>query len=226
MKNVLTIIAMMLVASWAQAEVNASGTATVSGVESTSGSTARGGDQSQSQGNTNSVDQGQSQGNVFRQKFDSHAVSHAPDLGDAVGIATAPALTTTLTETCMGSTSLGAGFSGGSFSFGTTWRDTACVRRLDARQIQSMGDVQAAKEIMCDSDLVRGAFKRVGRPCAEDGGSYAPVSHPAPVAEAAPPAPAATAAEVKDDQDLNDQNIDSRIQAANAARAAMRARGY
>lgn len=72
----------------------------------------------------------------------------------------------------MGSTSVGAGFSGGSFSFGTTWRDSACVRRLDARQVQALGDAQAGKEVMCDSDLVRAAFKRVGRPCAEDGGTY------------------------------------------------------
>ena len=91
-------------------------------------------------------------------------VSHAADLSKAVGMSYAPALTTTLTETCMGSTSVGAGFSGGAFSFGTTWRDHACVRRLDAREIKSFGDIQAAKEIMCDSDLVREAFKRVGRP--------------------------------------------------------------
>lgn len=96
----------------------------------------------------------------------------ATDLSKAVGNSYAPALTTTLTETCMGSSSVGAGFAGGSFSFGTTWRDSACVRRLDAREIKSLGDVQVAKEIMCDSDLVREAFKRVGRPCSIDGGNY------------------------------------------------------
>ena len=54
---------------------------------------------------------------------------------------------------------------------------------------------------MCDSDLVREAFKRVGRPCAEDGGIYtvAPVPAPAPVVEA--PAAPATDAVVRDDQD-------------------------
>ncbi len=98
------------------------------------------------------------------------------DLSHAVGAAMAPSLTTTLTETCMGSTSAGAGFAGGSFSFGTTWRDSACVRRLDAREIKSFGDIQAAKEIMCDSEKVREAFKRVGRPCAEDGGVYTVVA--------------------------------------------------
>ena len=151
-------------------------------------------------------------------------VSHAADLSKAVGMSYAPALTTTLTETCMGSTSVGAGFSGGAFSFGTTWRDHACVRRLDAREIKSFGDIQAAKEIMCDSDLVREAFKRVGRPCAEDGGTYVAVSQPAPVAEPTPvEAPAATEVKVHDEQDSNAQHDAMVLQKAEEARAAMRA---
>lgn len=81
---------------------------------------------------------------------------------------TAPNLTTTLTETCMGSSSVGGAGAGFGFSFGTTWRDTACVRRLDARQVHSLGDAQAAKEVMCESESVKAAFARVGRPCAAD----------------------------------------------------------
>lgn len=134
----------------------------------------------------------------------------ATDLSRAVGAAVAPALTTTLTETCMGSTSMGAGFSGASMSFGTTWRDHACVRRLDAREIKTFGDAQAAKEIMCDSDLVREAFKRVGRPCAVDGGTYVAVSQvqptPAVIAPAIPAPVDATDSKVRDDQDLADQS--------------------
>ncbi|MGZ8924621.1 MAG: hypothetical protein ACXW2E_01935 [Nitrososphaeraceae archaeon] len=113
-----------------------------------------------------------SQGQSLSVDNHGRSVVQAADLSNGVGSAVAPALSTTLTETCMGSTSIGAGFSGGSFSFGTTWRDSACVRRLDAREIRSFGDVEAAKEVMCDSDLVRAAFKRVGRPCANDGGIY------------------------------------------------------
>ena len=80
----------------------------------------------------------------------------------------APALTTTLTETCMGSTSIGgAGICFG-ISFGTTWRDSACVRRLDARQLQALGYTLGAKELMCDSDAVRQALKRAGKPCYVD----------------------------------------------------------
>lgn len=155
----------------------------------------------------------------------------ASDLGNAVGFAAAPALTTTLTETCMGSTSVGAGFSGGSFSFGTTWRDSACVRRLDAREIKTFGDIQAAKEIMCDSDLVKAAFKRVGRPCVEDGGVYTPaVEAVAPAAAAAPApveqAPVATDAKVHDDQDTIAQKNQAILKAADDAREIMRAKGY
>ena len=154
-------------------------------------------------------------------------VSNAANLSKAVGMSYAPALTTTLTETCMGSTSVGAGFSGGAFSFGTTWRDHACVRRLDAREIKSFGDVQAAKEIMCDSDLVREAFKRVGRPCAEDGGTYVAVSQATPVVEPTPTeTPAATEVKVHDDQDSKAQHDASVLQKAEEARAAMRARGF
>jgi hypothetical protein len=80
----------------------------------------------------------------------------------------APGLTTTLTETCMGSTSTGISGMGFGVSFGTTWRDSACVRRLDAREIRSFGDADVAKEIMCDSENVRKAYARANKPCAAD----------------------------------------------------------
>ena len=50
----------------------------------------------------------------------------------------APALTTTLTETCMGSSSGGASGMGWGVSLGTSWRDQECVRRLDAREIMQL----------------------------------------------------------------------------------------
>lgn len=157
----------------------------------------------------------------------NQSVSQGSDLSKAVGTAFAPALTTTLTETCMGSTSVGGGFSGGSFSFGTTWRDSACVRRLDAREIKTFGDIQAAKEIMCDSDLVREAFQRVGRPCAADGGTYAAVSQPeAPVAPVAVVSPVATEKAVRDDQDSNAQRDKEILRKADEAREIMRSKGF
>lgn len=86
------------------------------------------------------------------------------DLKNVPAVA-APALTTTLTETCMGSTSVGGAGVGFGFSFGTTWRDSACVRRLDSRQIASLGYREAARELMCDSPAVAAAFDRAGQPC-------------------------------------------------------------
>lgn len=108
----------------------------------------------------------------------SSSVNQGSDLSRSVGMAVAPALTTTFSETCMGSTSAGAGFAGGAVSIGSTWEDEACIRRLDAREVKSMGDSETAKEIMCGSPEVRAAFKRVGRPCAIDGGTYAATPKP------------------------------------------------
>jgi hypothetical protein len=106
--------------------------------------------------------------------IDSHNVStsNGSDLSKMVGYANAPALTTTFSETCMGSTSMGAGFAGGAVSLGSTWEDSACKNRLDAREARAMGDNEVAKEIFCGTETVRAAYKRVGRPCAIDGGSY------------------------------------------------------
>ena len=131
-----------------------------------------------------SGNQGQQQG--VNQDFSNHSVTNAPpaDMSKMVGFANAPALTTTFSETCMGSTSAGAGFAGGAVSVGSTWEDEACIRRLDAREVKSMGDAEAAKDIMCGSDKVRAAFLRVGRPCKIDGGTYAATPTPININEA------------------------------------------
>jgi len=123
--------------------------------------------------------------------------THGSDVSRGVGVAMAPNLATTLTETCMGSTSFGAGFSGGSFSFGTTWRDSACVRRLDARQMSAFGELPVAIEMMCDSELVREAAVRAGRPCVVDGGTARLMPASLPMAERQiVPSPEAAAAVV------------------------------
>lgn len=80
----------------------------------------------------------------------------------------APSLTTTLTETCMGSTSIGGAGAGFGFSAGTTWKDSDCVNRLNSRELKSLGFGEAAREVMCENDVVRSAFKRVGQPCVVD----------------------------------------------------------
>ncbi len=116
-------------------------------------------DQSQPEGGTRSLNTTQMTQDI--QYSGEYSIKSVPNVS-------APALTTTLTETCMGSTSAGAGWVGFGFSFGTTWRDSACVRRLDARQLSSLGYNLGAKELMCDSDKVRAALKRAGKPCFVD----------------------------------------------------------
>jgi hypothetical protein len=97
--------------------------------------------------------------------------NHGSDLSDAVPAVVAPSLTTTLSETCMGSTSMGIAGAGFGISFGSTWKDDACVRRLDSRELRSFGAGLApndailfhfaAKERMCADPKIRAAFERV-----------------------------------------------------------------
>jgi hypothetical protein len=81
---------------------------------------------------------------------------------------------------------------------------------------------------MCDSDLVREAFKRVGRPCAVDGGTYTAVSQQSTASVSAPTpvavvAPVATDAAVKDDADASAQERARIMLKAEQASAAMHA---
>jgi hypothetical protein len=129
-----------------------------------------GGVRSESSSQANGTNIGYTGGNSMTNNFNSPGTVEYKggyELKNVPAI-TAPNLTTTLTETCMGSSTVGGAGAGFGFSFGTTWRDTSCVNRLDARQIAALGDAQAAKEIMCESDSVRKAFRNVGRPCAGD----------------------------------------------------------
>ncbi len=77
--------------------------------------------------------------------------------------ASAPGLTTTLTETCMGSTTGGFSISGLGLSGGTTWTDSACVRRLDARELGSQGAKAASLERMCEDPRNRSAILRANK---------------------------------------------------------------
>lgn len=164
MKIQIILIPLLLGASIATAD-----TTTTSGSQSTTRVDANA--SSTSSGNQ-SGNQGQHQG--VNQDFSNHSITNAPavDLSKSVGMAISPSLTTTFSETCMGSTSAGAGFAGGALSIGSTWQDESCIRRLNAREIRTYGFTTASKEIMCGDKEVRAAFKRVNLPCAADGGLY------------------------------------------------------
>jgi outer membrane protein OmpA-like peptidoglycan-associated protein len=103
-----------------------------------------------------------------------------------------PALTTTLTETCMGSSSLGVSVLGWGASGGTTWSDHQCVRRLNARELaQTIGDREAAKELLCGDDEIFRVYNALGRPCRltpRGGANPAWTTTPQQSAYAAPPA--------------------------------------
>ncbi len=148
----ITIAIAMLISAPVMAANNNSGDVTVDG----NGANAASDSYSTSQ-------QGNSQGIT--------TTNHGSDLSDAVPGVIAPSLTTTLSETCMGSTSLGAAGAGFGISFGSTWKDEACVRRLDSRELRSFGSGLApndailfhfaAKERMCADKKIRAAFERV-----------------------------------------------------------------
>lgn len=108
-----------------------------------------------------------------------------------VPTAFAPSLTTTLTETCMGSSSVGGSVLGFGLSAGSTWRDQECMRRLNARELSNtLGDRQAARELMCGNEQIFRVYNALGRPCRlRPDGSANPEWKPEPVAAALVPKP-------------------------------------
>jgi len=77
----------------------------------------------------------------------------------------APGLTTTLSDTCMGSVSFGISLPGVGATAGTTLVDQACVRRLDAREFRAMGLTDVALALLCQSDSNRRAVESTGHLC-------------------------------------------------------------
>jgi hypothetical protein len=77
----------------------------------------------------------------------------------------APSLTTTLSDTCMGSVSLGVSAVGFGLTGGITMVDEACVRRLDSREFRAMGMNDVALALLCQSEANRKAIEATGRSC-------------------------------------------------------------
>ena len=104
----------------------------------------------------------------------------------------APGLTTTMTETCMGSTSGGVAWLGFGITGGTTWRDGRCANRLDARQMGQFGVqvndarlVHAGVELLCETSSVQRAAARAGVICGPQDDDAEPVDErqPEPIVE-------------------------------------------
>ncbi|PFH12630.1 hypothetical protein BCF11_5117 [Collimonas sp. PA-H2] len=95
----------------------------------------------------------------------------------------APSLTTTLSDTCMGSASFGLSFTGFGATGGTTMVDQACVRRLDSREFRAMGLNDVALALLCQSEANRKAVESTGRSCPGMERAAAPAAPAAPSAE-------------------------------------------
>lgn len=87
-----------------------------------------------------------------------YTVKTAPNL-------VAPSLTTTLSDTCMGSSSFGLSVVGFGATGGTTMVDQACVRRLDSREFRAMGMNDVALALLCQSPANKKAVESTGRSC-------------------------------------------------------------
>jgi len=100
---------------------------------------------------------------IHQEVSGTQTIKNVPSMG-------ASGLTTTLTETCMGSSSAGGAVPGFGLTFGSTWKDEECVNRLNAREVRTLGPdgALAAKEIMCSNEVVRLAYRRIKKPCIGD----------------------------------------------------------
>ncbi|WP_230414277.1 hypothetical protein [Collimonas silvisoli] len=94
----------------------------------------------------------------------------------------APSLTTTLSDTCMGSASFGLSFTGFGATGGSTMVDQACVRRLDSREFRAMGLNDVALALLCQSEANRKAVESTGRSCPGMERAAGPAAPAAPAA--------------------------------------------
>lgn len=171
---------------------NAASEANSASLSKATGGNATGGNSSATNGAANA-------GNTQALTVNNVSPAHTTADVKSVPNVYAPALTTTLTDTCMGSSSLGGSGMGVGVTIGTTWEDRNCNRRLYAREVASLtGDREAARAILCQDKDVYKAFEDVGRPCptpehAESPSSFVPPPPPPPPNQylyAAPPPPA------------------------------------
>jgi hypothetical protein len=136
-------------------------------------------------------------GNAQNITFNSTVPQNTKARVETVPTLYAPALSTTLTETCMGSTSGGVSVMGFGGTLGTTWNDSQCVRRLNAREMaQTLGDRAAARALMCQDKDVAAAYAAVGQDCRQKYEVAVVVPPPAPISPVVinVPAPAAAPA--------------------------------
>lgn len=105
--------------------------------------------------------QGQGQGQAQSTKNANNSTLVVGGDDYPASTATAPALTSG-PQTCMGSTSIGGQGMSFGVSIGTTWRDSDCVRRLNANALVQLGHKDAALALLAQNDDVADALKAAG----------------------------------------------------------------
>ena len=147
----------------------------------------------------------------------------------------------------MGSTTGGVAIMGLGLSGGSTWKDEECVRRLNARELaQTLGEKDAAKELLCGNQEINAVYQSLGRPCLMAASTSIAIPGGALINYRDPVAPRPTASHyvqpvvaqvpvqqlpianqiVHDDQDLTAQDAQTILKKADAAREAMRLKGF
>lgn len=129
-------------------------------------------DQAQAQAQTQGQAQGQQQGQIavgvglagVNSSGSSNTVTNQINEPRQTPAAIAPGLAAS-SEACMGSTSMGGSGAMFGFSIGTTWKNADCERRQYAKTIAALGDMDAAKAMLCMDEKVNAAYANAGHPC-------------------------------------------------------------
>jgi len=85
---------------------------------------------------------------------------------------------------CVVGVSAGGAVAGFGISFGLTRNDDGCERRNTAALLHNMGEREVAQEVLCETESVRQARLRAGRPCYIDRVAQAAAARPVVVTQA------------------------------------------
>jgi hypothetical protein len=86
------------------------------------------------------------------------------------------------TNPCTQGLSGGGSVAGFGLAVGGTWSDPNCERRNLSALLHNQGQQALAQEVLCETEAVRNARRRLGTPCAVDVPPGTPIVTPAPVA--------------------------------------------
>lgn len=176
-RNLITIAAVLALATAAHAGNNSNNNGPTFGGNTTNNTTNKGGDGGTGVGvgvasSKSTATAGAAAGAVSNSggnKLTNEGNNSAQSVtvqGDSHPVSSAIAAPLTASNgTCMGSTSAGAQGVTIGVSVGTTWTDSDCDRRYDAQELRAQGLVKAATALMCQKPSIAAAMKEAGTPC-------------------------------------------------------------